>query len=76
MIAQLDDDVSCQVIMPDANLLMEKSEDNIAKLWWKEPVLMRFLWGLRIHYPWLQGDKHYCKMGSRNDKLDHHNGCG
>ena len=76
MIAQLDDDVSCQVIMPDANLLMEKSEDNIAKLWWKEPVLMRFLWGLQNPYKWLQGDKHYCKMGSRNDKLDHHNGCG
>ena len=76
MIAQLDEDVSCQVIMPDANLLMEKSEDNIAKLWWKEPMLMRFLWGLRIRYKWLQGDKHYCKMGSRNDKLDHHNGCG
>ena len=29
-----------------------------------------------IRYVWLQGDKHYRKMDSRNDRLDQQNRCG
>ena len=59
MRVELDEEVSCQVIMKDVELLMVKSGDDSAKFWWKERVLLRFLWGLRIRYKWLQGDKHY-----------------
>ena len=59
MRAELDEEVSCQVIMKDTELLMVKSGDDSAKFWWKERVLLCFLWGLRIRYKWLQGDKHY-----------------
>ena len=76
MMVELDEEVSCQVIMMDAKLLMVKSWDDSAKLWWRERVLLRFLWGLWIRYKWLQGDKHYRKMDLRNGKLDQHNGCG
>ena len=44
MMAELDEKVSCQVIMKDAKLLMVKSGDDCAKLWWKERLLLRFLW--------------------------------
>ena len=76
MMAKLDEEVSCQVIMKAAKFMMVKSGYDRAKLWWKEQVLLRFLWGLRIRYTWLQGDKHYRKIGSRNGKLDQHNECG
>ena len=33
MMAELDEEVSCQVIMMDAKLLMVNSEDGSAKLW-------------------------------------------
>ena len=58
MMAELDEKVSCQVVMKDAKLLTVKSGDDCAKLWWKERLLLRFLWGLRSHYTWLQGDKY------------------
>ena len=74
MIAELDEEVSCQVIMINAKLLMVKSGDYSAKLWWKEHMPLRILWGLQICYTWLQGDKHP-KMGSRSGNLDQHNGC-
>ena len=32
MMAELDEEVSCQVIMKDAKVLIVKSEDDIAKL--------------------------------------------
>ena len=53
---------------------MVKSGDDSARLGWKECVLLKFLFGLRVRYTWLQGDKHYLKMGSRNGKLGRHNG--
>ena len=71
MMAELDEEVSCQVMMMDVKLLMVNSGDDRAKLWWRERVLLRFLWGLRIRYKWLQGDKH-----RKMSKLDQHNGCG
>ena len=43
MRAELDEEVSCQVIMKDTELLMVKSGDDSAKFWWKECVLLRFL---------------------------------
>ena len=76
MRVELDEEANCQVIMKDAELLMMKSGDDSAKFWRKERVVLRFLWGIRIRYTWLQVDKYYCKMDSRNDKLDQHNGCG
>ena len=33
MMVELDEEVSCQVIMMDAKLLMVSSEDDSAKLW-------------------------------------------
>ena len=66
---KLDEEANCQVIMKDPKLLMLMSGDDSVKLWWKERVLLRFLWGLQIHYTWLQGDKHYRKMGSHSGKL-------
>ena len=58
-------------------LLMELlGGDDSAKFWWKERVVLRFLWCIRIRCTWLQGDKHYRKMDPRNDKLDLHNGYG
>ena len=53
---------------------MVKSGDDSARLGWKECVLLKFLFGLRIRYTWLQGDKHYLKIGSHNGKLGRHNG--
>ena len=53
---------------------MVKSGGYSAKLWWKEHMPLRILWGLQICYTWLQGDKHP-KMGSRSGNLDQHNGC-
>ena len=64
------------MIMKDVKLLMVKSGDHSAKLWWKERVVLPFFWDIRIRYMSLQGDKHYRKMDLRNDKLDQHNGCG
>ena len=52
------------------------SGDDSARFRWKERVVLRFLLGIRIHCTWLQVGKHYCKMDSRNDKLDQHNGYG
>ena len=75
MRVELDEEASCQVIMKDEELLMVKGGDDSAKFWWKECVVLRFLWGIRIHYTWLQGDKYYRQMNSRNGKLDQHNGC-
>ena len=67
--AELDEEARWQVTVMDAKLLMVKSGDDSAKLWWREHVLLRFPRGLRIRYKWLQGDKHFYK-------LDQHNGCG
>ena len=64
------------MIMKDVDLLMVKSGDDGTKFWWEKRVVLRFLWGIRIHYTWLQGDKYYHKVDLRNDKLDQHNGCG
>ena len=57
MMAELDKEVSCQVTVMDAKLLMVKSGDDSAKLWWKERVLLRLLWGLRIHYTWFSNSR-------------------
>ena len=43
MMAKLDEEVSCQVIMKAAKFMMVKSGYDRAKLWWKEQVLLRFL---------------------------------
>ena len=50
------------------------SGDDSARLGWREHMPLKFLWGLRIRYLWLQGDKHDRKMGSPNGKLGQHNG--
>ena len=56
-------------------LLMELlSGDDSAKFWWKEHMVLHFLWGTQICCTRLQVGKHYCKMDSRNDKLGQHNG--
>ena len=74
--AKLEEETRCQVTVMDAKLLMLKIEDDSANLWWRERLLLQFLWGLQISYKWLQGDKHFCKMGSRNAKQTQHNRCG
>ena len=75
MMVVWDEEVSCQVVMMDEWLLMVKSGDGSVREGWKERVLLQFLWGLWTCYTWLQRDN-YCKMGSRNGKLDQHNECG